>query len=124
MTTIPKHSLQIACRHCNEMSWYEDIRDDYNDDEPDLEYGTCSFCEHERHFFCDNCSNELGEYDTIFIFENISCETQTFCEECGNDLQEEMKADGWFRDDDEDWQEIQLKVWKAEKALQEEETPA
>ena len=53
---------------------------------------------------CDNCDEKCGEDDAIFIFEHKSfkCPTYTFCESCGNDLHEEMKKDGWFRDDDEE----------------------
>lgn len=49
---------------------------------------------------CENCERPLDEYEHIFIF-NRGDEDMTMCEECGNDTHEEMKADGWKRDDDE-----------------------
>jgi len=44
--SVPKWTLQIECRKCGDIGWYEDIADDWNtDDEEDKEYGLCSECE-------------------------------------------------------------------------------
>jgi hypothetical protein len=49
---------------------------------------------------CENCEEPLDEDEHIFIFTRGD-EDMTMCRECGDDTHEEMKADGWKRDDDE-----------------------
>ena len=39
----PKNSHEIECRHCGTPGWWNDIADDYDDDE----YGCCADCEEE-----------------------------------------------------------------------------
>ena len=54
---------------------------------------------------CDNCGEEYNPANPFYIFdrvENTVEDTQSFCESCGDDLKDEMKADGWIRDDDDD----------------------
>jgi hypothetical protein len=50
---------------------------------------------------CENCEEPLDEDEHIFIFTK-GYEDMTMCRECGDDTHEEMKADGWKRDDEEE----------------------
>ena len=52
---------------------------------------------------CSNCDEQLTEDTHIFCFSRGD-EEETFCGECGEDLADEMRADGWKRDDDEEEQ--------------------
>ena len=55
---------------------------------------------------CDNCGEEYNPANTFFIFDPVMVvgvdDSQSFCESCGDDLKDEMKADGWIRDDDDE----------------------
>ena len=69
---------------------------------------------------CDNCKYIIGEDDTIFIFQNWEeDDTMTFCDACGDDLEKEMNREGYFRDDDEDWESIQIEKWQCQQKLEE-----
>jgi hypothetical protein len=48
---------------------------------------------------CTNCGVFLDEDMHIFCYSRGE-EEETMCQECGEDLREELKADGWKRDDD------------------------
>ena len=49
---------------------------------------------------CSNCDAPLDDDEHIFIFTRGD-EEKTMCQMCGEDLHEELNADGWRRDDDE-----------------------
>jgi len=72
-----------GCRYCH----------DSDDEEEEEELKA-------RHGTCDNCDAILYPDIHIFCFSRGEEDT-TFCQECGEDLHEEMNADGWKRDDDE-----------------------
>lgn len=54
---------------------------------------------------CTNCNVFLDEDMHIFCYSRGD-EEETLCKDCGEDLHEEMKADGWLRDDDEGYEEM------------------
>ena len=54
---------------------------------------------------CINCNVFLDEDMHIFCYSRGD-EEETLCKDCGEDLHEEMKADGWLRDDDEGYEEM------------------
>jgi hypothetical protein len=56
--------------------------------------------EEEDMTYCDNCDCALTEDTYIFCFEKDGEDDMTMCAECGNDTADEMRADGWKRDDD------------------------
>lgn len=75
------------CGYCNPS--YEDNYDEWR----------------ERMGVCDKCSNcdcELDEDTHIFCFEKKGENDMTMCSECGNDLADELREEGWKRDDDDD----------------------
>jgi len=57
---------------------------------------------------CTNCNVFLDEDAHIFCFSKGE-EEETMCQTCGEDLHEELKADGWLRDDDEGYEDAELK---------------
>jgi len=56
---------------------------------------------------CSNCDAPLDDDEHIFIFTRGD-EEKTMCQMCGEDLHEELNADGWRRDDEEDKEEANL----------------
>jgi hypothetical protein len=54
---------------------------------------------------CTNCNVFLDEDMHIFCYSRGD-EEETVCKDCGEDLHEEMKANGWLRDDDEGYEEM------------------
>lgn len=81
---IGKDSDAWLCERCSTIGGCD------NDDENDI----------ALHGTCDNCDTILYPDIHIFCFSRGEEDT-TFCQECGEDLHEEMNADGWKRDDDE-----------------------
>ena len=59
---------------------------------------------------CDNCECVLTEDTHIFCFEKEGKDDMTMCAECGNDTADEMRADGWKRDDDDNKSLIIIKL--------------
>jgi RNase P subunit RPR2 len=51
--------------------------------------------------YCTNCDTPLDENEHIFCFSRGD-EDKTMCQMCGEDTHEEMKADGWRRDDEDE----------------------
>jgi hypothetical protein len=74
----------------------KDLYEDFNitDDEEEEE-------EDDELCICDNCSETYHPDNPFFIFEKEGVvDSQSFCQSCGDDLKDEMKKDGWIRDDD------------------------
>ena len=77
-----KHGVPL-CQEC-----CEDQQENWNE-ESEEEEGKC-----------DCCEASLGEDEHIFCFTRGD-EEKTMCRVCGDDTHEEMKAEGWMRDDDD-----------------------
>ena len=53
-------------------------------------------------YTCDNCELLNLKCKTLWVFTNYKTNhILTYCDDCGNDLHEEMRNDGYTRDDDE-----------------------
>jgi len=51
---------------------------------------------------CFNCDCELTDDIHIFCFEREGSDDMTMCAECGDDLADDLREEGWKRDDDDD----------------------
>jgi hypothetical protein len=81
-----------ACRQCFINACNRDS-EEFGEEEED---------NYDEDNLCYHCGCYLDENTHIFIFEKLGCEDITMCAECGNDNADEMREDGYKRDDDED----------------------
>ena len=65
-----------------------------NPDEEDDDYDEDNLCYH--------CGCYLDENTHIFIFEKNGQDDMTMCADCGEHLADQLREEGWKRDDDED----------------------
>lgn len=95
------------CNDCN-----EELVDGYYWSRPDRNLMFCADCgewvleeekkeeEEEDMTYCSTCDCALTEDVHIFCFEKDGEEDLTMCSDCADDTTDEMRADGWKRDDD------------------------
>lgn len=99
---IKKQKKQLECETCNakvkSLIEYYGIKGE--------RWHICEKCEtkfdEERDLMgqCKNCDTYLDEDMHIFCYTRDT-EDMTLCKDCGEDCYDELRADGWVRDDDE-----------------------